>query len=312
MKVRFVAAMAAVLGLGMTVALVALVGCDTPSTSEPESYFDDNPFSSIPRETPGDPELEISPSGYFVTNAAQIGQAVLFTAKGGRDPVTWESMVPGAGTLQVQPNGRDVLYILDTLDDNTLIARDGGGSAAIATIRGQSSALSISSSDDPELLFDSERLLLYAVGGAAPYTWSLVYPQRGRFLRFSQGQTWTEYMRVTEPDQVVILTDANGAMAELRISQPDEAAGGGSTNAASPLVATATPATLDSDGDLALCNVAGGTPPYTWTVIDPFLGTILAPNVGAQVIYQRDNAGDNAVKVTDADGSTTYIIISQP
>jgi hypothetical protein len=322
MKMRYATVIASVLGLALTIAIVGMVGCDTPSTSEPESYFDNNPYSSLPRETPTGPALSISPANIVTTNTSDQGQAFLFSALGGTDPIAWEVVNEDAGTLDVQPNGRDAVYTVVALKSNTLIARDAAGGAAIASIRGQDTpslpSLSIAATSDAKLVFDGELMLLYAHGGMAPFDWHLVYPGRGEITRYGPGRLFIEYMRTDAQDQVVILTDASGAMAELRIAQPVEGTpgGGGTTNAPTtyaPLVASADPSTVDVNNDLSLLSVTGGKPPYTWALVPGMTtGGILLPNVGDHVIYQRNSAGDCAVIVTDDRGTTAYVIISQP
>ena len=78
------------------------------------------------------------------------------------------------------------------------------------------------------------------------------------------------------------------------------------------LTVSANPSTLNNDDDLSVLSVSGGTPPYTWTILDGNKGGLPADNTGANVIYKRINPGDNASQVTDSLGSSAWIIIKQP
>lgn len=314
MKMRLVAVIAAVLGVGVTAALVGLVGCETRSAGEAENYFDNNPYSSAPRDQPGAPALSIDPSDVTVTNVAGMGHVIQFMARGGKEPFSWELAVASAGTIDVQPNTRTALVYLYPRDDfsaNVLLVYDSTGNAAVASIVGlpiSQGALSVAPSS-VELNYDEEMVKLFALGGVPPYTWRVVYPERGAIVRYGVNNAGVIYKRIEEPDQIIIVTDSAGSAVEMTISQPEETP----PISAGPLTISVDPTSLDTDGDIALCTATGGTAPYTWTTPNSTSGAIISdPNTGSQVIYQRDAPGDVAIVVTDARRRTATVIISQP
>jgi hypothetical protein len=76
------------------------------------------------------------------------------------------------------------------------------------------------------------------------------------------------------------------------------------------LVVTPSSATLEYDGAKAKMKAHGGTPPYSWEVIDVALGSIIGS--GENIVYQRDAVGDNVVKLRDSAGAVVYAIMKQP
>jgi len=65
------------------------------------------------------------------------------------------------------------------------------------------------------------------------------------------------------------------------------------------------------DGGTIVLTAAGGTPPYSWSVQDVGLGTILRSR-GYYAVYQRNAPGDNGVILRDKNRTEVFCIISQP
>ena len=86
-----------------------------------------------------------------------------------------------------------------------------------------------------------------------------------------------------------------------------------STSSLTIILADETVATagLTYDGQCVGLTAAGGTPPYTWDVHDIELGTIVESD-GPNAVYQRNQAGDNVVILTDGAGNSAYVTIMQP
>ena len=79
------------------------------------------------------------------------------------------------------------------------------------------------------------------------------------------------------------------------------------------LTISANPTTiLSHSGDLTVLSVSGGTPPYSWSVQDLYLGSVVPPSTGYSVIYTRAEPGDNAVMAKDSVGDYALIVIQQP
>ena len=68
---------------------------------------------------------------------------------------------------------------------------------------------------------------------------------------------------------------------------------------------------LAANGDVAVFSGGGGTPPYTWDVLDASRGTILDSR-GSYSAYRRIAAGNNVVALKDSAGNKAYITIPQP
>lgn len=68
---------------------------------------------------------------------------------------------------------------------------------------------------------------------------------------------------------------------------------------------------LSYDGQTFVLTAAGGTPPYTWSVHDVGVGTILRSK-GYYAVYQRNAPGDNVVVLRDKSKTEVYCTIMQP
>lgn len=75
------------------------------------------------------------------------------------------------------------------------------------------------------------------------------------------------------------------------------------------LSVTPTSATLSSDDAVVTLTASGGVEPYSWTKL---AGTGDITAYGGSAVYRRVARGDNAVTVTDANGDSVSVTISQP
>lgn len=103
-------------------------------------------------------------------------------------------------------------------------------------------------------------------------------------------------------------TDGNDATADTGGGGTTNGGGGGGDGGDQPDKFYINPEIrwfIPSGGISANYEVIGGTPPYTWTVSDPSLGT-LAPTTGKEVTYTTTKiAGTNTITVIDAQNNTT-------
>ena len=101
---------------------------------------------------------------------------------------------------------------------------------------------------------------------------------------------------------------AEGTVASIVI--PDNNNGNG-TNDTGTISISASRTTLPFDNDSATLTVSGGSAPYTWESQSTVDGTV-NPTTGTSVTYTRASSGDNVVRVTDSNGNTDSITMSQP
>jgi hypothetical protein len=148
------------------------------------------------------------------------------------------------------------------------------------------------------------QIVFTAKGGKTPYGWSVSDGNLGSIA--SKGKTLATYTRRAAGQNSVILTDSRGAAAIATVTQPAVPAG-------TALKATASATTLNAPGEKATIAASGGTPPYTWTVLDVALGHFLSgASTDANVVYVRDGRGENVVRLRDSAGSTFDLLITQP
>jgi hypothetical protein len=272
----------------VAVAAALLPGCKKdPSTDAGQSYFDANPVETLPREDPLPPSLVMSPSSYAVTMA---GSREMFTVVGGEEPIQWRVSNNQVGRIEVQANTRQAIYVATQAKNNTVIARDAAGGAAIARITGtDNEALTVLPAGAHELPADGDQIEFFVHGGTRWYSWEIVFEQRGTIVEKTTDGARILYQRTDEGDQTLIVTDSDGRYAEVAISQP----------APVPLTLVPSTATLTNNGAVVRFEATGGKPPYTWTVKHDTVGIVWA-TTGASVVYERIAAGVNQVTVTDS------------
>jgi len=271
------------------VALAILVpGCKKdPSTDAGQSYFDQYPIETLPREDPLPPALDMTPATYDATMA---GGEQLFTVSGGDEPIQWRVSNRQAGYIEVQSNTRNAIYVVLQPKANTVIARDSVGGAAMAQVTGTDSAtLTVLPSTYNTLKANGDQIDLFVRNGTRWYTWETVFEQNGQIISQSEDGSEIRYQRTTDGEQVLIATDSDGRYVQVTVSQP----------AAVPLTIVPSTATLTNDGAVVRFEATGGKQPYTWTVKDGTVGIVWS-TTGSSVVYERKKAGANQVTVTDS------------
>jgi hypothetical protein len=226
MKMRLYAAFAAVVGLGITAALVGVVGCETRSAGEAENYFDNNPYESIQRDEPGVASPSIAPDSPELTFDDEM--AVLY-ARGGVPPYSWRVVYPARGTIvRYGQGGGAIVYKRIEEPDQIIILSDSAGSAVQVTVsQPEESAEAIAASrlsidvDPLTLDQDGDLAICTARGGTPPYTWS-TSGASGTILGTSTGRQ-VIYQRDMPGDVAITVTDATRRTVSVIVSQPEPA-----------------------------------------------------------------------------------------
>ncbi len=174
-------------------------------------------------------------------------------------------------------------YVSDPRDGGTSVVNLTPSSATLSTV--------------------GEKAVFKFNGGTAPFSWDVSDSSKGSISASGDQGVYT-VTAVGAND--VIAYDRNGKAAIARIS------GSSGSSTLTPLSINASLTQLDVDENLADLKASGGTPPYTWFVLDSDLGGLPNGATGSSVVYKRIAAGDSAVTVKDSLGATTDVIIKQP
>lgn len=229
--------------------------------------------------------------------------SVILESVGGIPPQTWSVSDATLGSITSNDSFKVVYTRTDKKGINRVTVRDSRTWEATATINQLDTAAASDLAVSPTsitLSTKNAQTVFTASGGDQPYTWSVGDSSRGHLVTQS-SDSQIVYVRDTAGDNTVIVTDSAGAVALATVSQPSETG----------LTITATPSTLSSDGAVAILKVTGGVPNYTWSVSDDSLGGLSA-TTGTTVTYTRNHSGNNVVSVTDGNGNTTSVILTQP
>lgn len=202
--------------VGLLAATLMSGGCDDPSTSELDNYFENNPIVNDPRTTTTR-VVSISPSSASIST---VGSRIVFRASGGKGGYTWNVSNKTVGNVTASGNAQAV-YTARQVADNDVIVYDGSGNAAIAYISiGDSAELDMTITAKPATISTNGNLSVLSVsGGFPPYDWTVSYPLRGDFPSGSRGAS-VVYRRLTAGENAVTVTDANDNSARLILSQP--------------------------------------------------------------------------------------------
>lgn len=250
---------------------------------------------------------DLSGSEFYINPAAatltQTDNAVSLTAVGGDEPLTWS--VSDSSLGQVSGSGRTVTYTRTTANGvNTVLVEDSRTWQATASIVQQDDAEAIQdltiSPTSATLNIDGAQTVFTGSGGVGPYAWSLGNNAVGR-LRVD-GWSQAVYTRTAAGDNTVLVTDSQGHSASAAVSQPDNTPA---------LTVSANPSSLSANGNTSVLTASGGVAPYQWQVLDVALGHLVSSS-GSSVVYVRDQAGQNAVSVSDSAGNVAHVIINQP
>jgi hypothetical protein len=208
----------------MVVAILTLVpswlmmGCeneDSPHTGDLDSYFEDHPFLSDPRDPTSPRVVSISPESASVSFP---GQQISFTASGGTPPYGWETANTENGTVAALSGAKAAVYTTILVAPNDVIAYDQNGYAAVATINGPTTTL-LATADPGELDVDNALSVLTASGGVPPYTWTVGDTALGEIRAPNVGSS-VVYQRSHSPDNTVTVKDAAGDQYTIVIKQP--------------------------------------------------------------------------------------------
>jgi hypothetical protein len=194
-----------------------LTGCesdDSPNTDGIDSYFEEHPVLSDPRDPTSPRVVSISPVSASV---AFSGQQVVFTASGGTTPYAWDTADPSTGIVDVQSGTKAAVYTATVVGPNDVIVYDQNGYAAVATINGPTTTL-IATADPNEIDTDKGLSILTAIGGVPPYHWEVGDLNLGK-VDPADGYT-TVYTRGNKGDNSVKVTDSAGNSYTLIIKQP--------------------------------------------------------------------------------------------
>ncbi len=191
-------------------------GCDDPSTSELDNYFESHPFVNDPRAS-ATKIVSVSPSSASIST---VGSRVVFRASGGGGGYTWDVSSSTAGTIT--PSGSaQAVYVAQTVANNEVVVYDRSGNAAIAYISiGDSVELEMTITAEPQTISTDGNLSVLTVsGGTPPYVWTVADSLRGDFPSGNTG-TSVVYRRYDAGDNAVTVTDGNGTSVSLILSQP--------------------------------------------------------------------------------------------
>ncbi len=136
-------------------------------------------------------------------------------------------------------------------------------------------------------------------GGRPVYHWDVVNGN-GAITGSPGDGGQAVYTANTVAENSIVVYDAQGHSAIAYITST-------ATNA---LTISPTTVTLTNNSAVAVFAAGNGRPPYTWSVLN--VNGALNTTVGTSVIYTRSAAGDNAVTVTDAAGSSASAAVHQP
>lgn len=196
---------------------VLLTGCesdDSPNTEGVDSYFEDHPFLSDPRDPTSPRLVSIDPASAQISFS---GQQVVFTANGGRGPYQWDTANPSKGTVEVRPGAEAAVYTAHVVGPNDVIVYDQDGHAAVASINGPTAAL-IATANPSTITVDDGLSVLTATGGAPPYRWSVGDNGLGDVLSSNGGSV--VYKRKHSGDNSVWVDDVASNRYTLVIKQP--------------------------------------------------------------------------------------------
>lgn len=144
------------------------------------------------------------------------------------------------------------------------------------------------------------RAVFSVSGGNEPYNWDVANPAVGTVRKTDETDAVYTALAVGVNDVIVYDRDGNAAIAHI------------GNSAVSEISIKASSEVLTNNGALAVLEVEGGSPPFTWTVVDETKGVFSGGSVGSSVVYKRLVAGDNAVTVKDGGGNQASLLISQP
>ncbi len=244
-------------------------------------------------------------------------------------PLEWDVTDASLGQI-FGSGGTSALYVRNSnLGVNTIVVRDQYDNEGYAKIRQmveqyrlELTAVSGTSSNNSSAAYippgqvSATIRVSSAIGGdgpTAPFTWSVVFPTRGYILA-GQGSD-TAVFRTTSEDEtgfnVVQCTDAYGVMGSIvvQIGEDSDSSSGSSGSSDTTLTLSASPnPILTGENQSTVSVTSAGTAPYTWTAPG---ATIVTGQGTASIVIQTALAGDYTVSVTDNEGRSGFITVTQ-
>jgi hypothetical protein len=228
------------------------------------------------------------------------GAKAVITVSGGTEPYRW-SLDNSNGDLDHR-DGTTVVYTRRRSGDNAVHVYDYTGAEGDIVIHQPDEAepeLSITA-DRNELDEDGEKTVVMVSGGTPPYTWTV--DNSNGYIDRTTGDSIV-YTRTATGDNALRVRDRFGLDASIVIRQPEATSGA--------LSVTPDAATLENNFDAVQLVASGGSFPYSWTT-DQIVTGGLESNTGSNVVYRRISSGNNAVTVTDGEGASVRVPITQP
>ena len=153
--------------------------------------------------------------------------------------------------------------------------------------------------DSATVSYVGQMITFTVKGGTPSYTWHVVN-SNGRIRSADGDGSQGIYNSDAVAANTVIVFDSNGHSAIAAVG----------TGAASSVVIAPASGTCSTNGAVLAFAASGGSPPYTWTVLNGH-GS-LNTTTGASVLYTRISSGDNGLTVSDSLANTSSVGITQP
>lgn len=150
---------------------------------------------------------------------------------------------------------------------------------------------------------DDESVVLEAVGGSEPMTWSVSDDSLGTVSGSGRSVVYTRTS--SSGVNIVSVEDSQTWTASATITQND-------ADDEEELSISPTSVTLSHDGDNTVFTASGGTSPYEWDVGNAGRGRVTVQEDTSRATYTRDDSGDNTVIVKDSEGTVAIGTVSQP
>jgi len=204
-------------------AFVILAGCEGSSNQDvsgAEQYFNNNPYSSVPRTESDAQTLELAPPSYVVSF---VNQEVVFTVAGGAGDYHWYLSHQGNGAINSH-GANQAVYIVKQVADNSITVQDDAGHYAVSYIMTSSSsgAVVLVVSPSSVSLSGGQLQASFTVnGGTAPYIWTSGNVRLGT-VSYSAGTSYVAaYIAVSGAygQNVVTVKDAEGRLASATVTQ---------------------------------------------------------------------------------------------
>ena len=154
--------------------------------------------------------------------------------------------------------------------------------------------------DSASVSFIGQNVTFTVTGGEGAYHWGAANEANGTVASRAEDTSQGVYTTRALAGNSVIVYDARGHSAIATVN----------TGGSSTLVVTPSDATLTTNTQVLAFAATGGTPPYTWAVLNGH-GSLSA-TAGASVFYTRISAGDNGLTASDSAGASVSVVIHQP